>query len=49
MNQPRILVADDDEDAVVSLTALLHQEGYKVRGVYRGADVLQAVFDFAPR
>lgn len=48
MNQPRILVADDDEDTVVSLTALLHEEGYKVRGVHRGADVLQAVFDFAP-
>ena len=48
MNQPRILVADDDEDTVVSLTMLLHEEGYKVRGVYRGADVLQAVFDFAP-
>jgi CheY-like chemotaxis protein len=48
MNQARILVADDDEDTVVSLTALLHEEGYKVRGVHRGADVLQAVFDFAP-
>jgi len=48
MTQPRILVADDDEDTVVSLTALLHEEGYTVRGVHRGADVLQAVFDFAP-
>lgn len=48
MNQTRILVADDDEDAVVTLTALLHEEGYRVRGVHRGAEVLQAVFDFAP-
>ena len=48
MNQPRILVADDDEDTVVSLTILLRDEGYKVRGVHRGAEVLQAVFDFAP-
>jgi CheY-like chemotaxis protein len=48
VNEPRILVADDDEDAVLTLTVLLRQEGYKVRGVHRGADVLQAVFDFAP-
>ena len=48
MNQPRILVADDDEDTVVSLTILLRDQGYKVRGVHRGAEVLQAVFDFAP-
>jgi CheY-like chemotaxis protein len=48
MKQPRILVADDDKDAVLSLTMLLRDEGYEVRGVHRGADVLQAVFSFAP-
>ena len=48
MNEPRILVADDDKDTVVSLTTLLGEEGYNVRGVHRGADVLQAVFTFAP-
>lgn len=48
MNEPRILVADDDKDAVLSLTLLLREEGYEVRGVHRGADVLQAVFNFAP-
>jgi len=48
MNEPRILVADDDEDAVLSLTALLRDEGYEVRGVHRGAEVLDAVFNFAP-
>ena len=48
MNEPRILVADDDKDAVLSLTMLLREEGYEVRGVYRGAEVLQAVFNFAP-
>jgi len=48
MNEPRILVADDDKDAVLSLTMLLREEGYEVRGVHRGADVLQAVFNFAP-
>ncbi len=48
MNEPRILVADDDTDAVLSLTALLREEGYAVRGVHRGAEVLDAVFNFAP-
>jgi CheY-like chemotaxis protein len=48
MNEPRILVADDDKDAVLSLTALLREEGYEVRGVHRGVDVLQAIFHFAP-
>jgi CheY-like chemotaxis protein len=48
MNEPRILVADDDEDTVLSLTALLRQQGYEVRGVHRGTEVLQAIFHFAP-
>ena len=48
MHEPRILVADDDVDAVTSLTALLEHEGYEVRGVHRGGDVLQAIFHFAP-
>ncbi len=48
MREPRILVADDDTDAVLSLTALLRDEGYQVRGVHRGAEVLDAVFNFAP-
>ena len=48
MAEPRILVADDDTDTVLSLTALLREEGYAVRGVHRGSEVLQAVFNFAP-
>ncbi len=48
MKEPRILIADDDKDAVLSLTMLLREEGYAVRGVHRGADVLDAVFNFAP-
>ena len=48
MNERRILVADDDKDAVLILTALLRDEGYQVRGVHRGAEVLDAVFNFAP-
>ena len=48
MTERRILVADDDKDAVLALTALLETEGYEVRGVYHGAEVLDAVFNFAP-
>ena len=48
VNPLRILVADDDTDAVQSLTVLLREEGYEVRGVHRGAEVLQAIFHFAP-
>ncbi len=48
MKQPRILVADDDADAVLVLSALLRDEGYQVRGVHHGAEVLDAVFNFAP-
>ena len=48
MNERRILVADDDPDAVLMLTALLEDEGYAVRGVHHGSDVLDAVFNFAP-
>ena len=48
MSEPRILVADDDTDTVDSLTVLLRDEGYEVRGVHRGGEVLQAIFQFAP-
>jgi CheY-like chemotaxis protein len=48
VKEPRILVADDDADAVLSLTTLLRDEGYQVRGVHRGSEVLQAIFQFAP-
>jgi CheY-like chemotaxis protein len=48
MSEPRILVADDDKDTVQILTALLREEGYAVRGVHRGTEVLDAVFNFAP-
>ena len=44
----RVLVADDDRDAVGSLLELLRDEGHEVRGVYTGLDVLDSVRDFAP-
>jgi CheY-like chemotaxis protein len=48
VKEPRILVADDDADTVLSLITLLRDEGYQVRGVHRGAEVLHAIFQFAP-
>ena len=48
MAQLRILVADDDRDAVQSLMLLLREHGHEVRGVYTGLDVLNKVRDFAP-
>jgi DNA-binding response OmpR family regulator len=44
----RIVVADDDRDAVLLLLILLRSEGYRVRAVYRGAEVLDMVRDFDP-
>lgn len=41
--QLRVLVADDDRDAVMSLLELLREEGHEVRGVYTGLDVLDSV------
>ena len=38
-----IVVADDERDTVLTLTAVLRDEGHHVRGVYRGDDVLRAV------
>ena len=46
--QLRILVADDDRDAVGTLLELLREEGHEARGVYTGLDVLDSVRDFAP-
>jgi two-component system, OmpR family, response regulator len=43
----RIVVADDHPDTVDTFVHLLRREGYEVRGVYQGADVLNAICDFA--
>jgi DNA-binding response OmpR family regulator len=44
----RILLADDDRDATLSLSTLLKLEGYDVRQVYDGDATLDAVREFAP-
>jgi CheY-like chemotaxis protein len=42
----RVLVVDDDRDAVLSLMMLLREEGHEVRGLYQGNDVLRALREF---
>src|SRR5262245_41445510 len=44
----RILLADDDRDATLSLSTLLRLEGYEVRHVYDGDATLAAVREFEP-
>lgn len=44
----RILIADDERDAVLTLTTLLSDEGHDVVGVNSGAQVLPAMSGFDP-
>lgn len=44
----RVLVADDDRDAVLMLSTLLQQEGHQVLEVYRGDAVLHLVRRYKP-
>ena len=44
----RILIADDDRDAVLSLATVLLDEGHEVREVYRGDAVLDQVRAYRP-
>ncbi len=43
-----MLVADDDRDAVVTLSAVLQDEGHQVLEVYRGDAVIQLVRRYRP-
>jgi CheY-like chemotaxis protein len=44
----RIVVADDDYDAMMTLMVLLRDEGHEVRGVKKAADILAVVRRFEP-
>ena len=44
----RILIADDNTDALLTLEILLDSEGFAVRGVSKGSDVLPAMREFHP-
>lgn len=43
-----MLIVDDERDTVTTLMELLADEGYQVRGVYKGRDALDAMSDFDP-
>lgn len=44
----RIIVADDHKDTVVTLKAILDDEGHDVMGAYNGVQVLRAASEFRP-
>ncbi len=44
----RLLVADDDRDAVLTLSTVLQDEGHQVLEVYRGDAVMQLVRRYRP-
>jgi two-component system, chemotaxis family, CheB/CheR fusion protein len=44
----RVLVADDNRDEVLTLSALVEGEGHEVRSVLNGRDVLEALRAFQP-
>lgn len=44
----KVLVADDNRDAVSTLVTLLQDEKHEVRGVHRSVDVLGAEREFRP-
>jgi len=44
----RILIAEDDRDAALTLTTLLREEGYEVHAVYSGRYVMGGVIDVDP-
>ncbi len=45
----RIVLADDNEDAVAALELLLKSQGYEVRAVCDGGAAVEAVLAFAPQ
>lgn len=44
----RVLIVDDERDTVATLSELVTDEGYQVRGVYKARDALAAMGDFDP-
>jgi two-component system OmpR family response regulator len=44
----RILVVDDNPDSVITLVAVLRDEGHEVRSAYDGAQALAVVREFHP-
>jgi two-component system CheB/CheR fusion protein len=43
-----VVVADDERDTVMTLTALLREDGYEVRWVLNGRDAVGVIEEFDP-
>lgn len=48
MRSKKVVVADDDRDTVLTLTALLETEGYEVYGAHSGAEALEVASKVDP-
>lgn len=44
----RILIVDDEVDSVITLVALLNDEGFEARGAYSGKQAFESLRDFDP-
>jgi DNA-binding response OmpR family regulator len=44
----RVLIVDDEHDTVLTLMAMLRDEGFDTKGVYDGADAVHAVATYDP-
>src|SRR4051812_44362346 len=44
----RVLVVDDERDIVLTLMAILRDEGHETKGAYTGPEALAAIVDFNP-
>ena len=44
----RVLVVDNDRDTVLTLMALMRDEGHEVKGAYTGKDALGSLHSFDP-
>src|SRR5439155_18487073 len=42
----RVVIADDDQDSVLVLSALFRDQGYETKGVHQGDQVVAAVTEF---
>jgi len=45
---PRVLVVDDNKDQVLTLVAILRDEGYETKGAYSGREALASLNEFDP-
>ena len=44
----RVLIVDDERDTVISLMAIMRDEGYEVQGAFEGKTALDQLDEFDP-